>query len=157
MHGAAHTWITGSSISCLHRHAVKILNQDTLSVETVETAGYNISRNCLLRPPLEADSDAPITVAQERREARYQKLSAIKSTYAVVEAAATSLAKVDTDEAMEQLEEILCYLQLAAGIAQPPSSSSLAVLPELAQIGGKPQLTKAKLSISAVNQMPERN
>ncbi|KAK5981881.1 hypothetical protein GCK32_007917 [Trichostrongylus colubriformis] len=39
--------------------------------------------------------------AQRRREERYHKLSAIKSTYAVVEATATSLAKVDTEEAMQ--------------------------------------------------------
>ncbi|KAK6052700.1 hypothetical protein COOONC_09794 [Cooperia oncophora] len=36
------------------------------------------------------------------------------------DAAATALAKDDTDEAMQQLEEILCYMQLAAGVAQPP-------------------------------------
>uniref|UniRef100_A0A7I4Z5B1 Pilus assembly protein n=1 Tax=Haemonchus contortus TaxID=6289 RepID=A0A7I4Z5B1_HAECO len=93
----------------------------------------------------EPHSDAPLSVAQGRREERYCKLSAIKRTYAVVEATAISLAKLDTDEATTQLEELLNYLQLAAGVAQFSSSVTLAVRPELAQTGGKPQLTKIPL------------
>ncbi|KAK6013719.1 hypothetical protein OSTOST_20940 [Ostertagia ostertagi] len=129
-----------SGISCPHRHAVIIVSPDGLSLERPTTSTEGMAPS-----PSEPHLDEPTISAQERREARYHKLSAIKSTYAVVEATATSLARLDTDEAMEQLEEILCHMQLAAGVAQPPSSSTLAVRPELAQTGGKPQLTKIQL------------
>ncbi|KAK5974864.1 MULE domain-containing protein [Trichostrongylus colubriformis] len=134
-----------SGISCPHRHAVKLLTTgipaETLIVDEPVPS------------PSQLESGAP-TSPQQRREERYHKLSAIKSTYAVVEATATSLAKVDTDEAMQQLEEILAHLQLAAGVAQPPSS--LAVRLELAQSGAKPQLSKIPLYQRGKMKMPKK-
>ncbi|KAK6021925.1 hypothetical protein OSTOST_12392 [Ostertagia ostertagi] len=129
-----------AGISCPHRHAVKMLFPDDLPVETAVMA----SEEAMFCHP-ELDSEAPSTAEQERREARYNKLSSIKSVYAVVQASATSLAKTDTDEAMQQLEKILGYMELAAEVAQTSSSSALAVRPKLAGVGGKPQLTKVEL------------
>ncbi|KAK5966562.1 MULE domain-containing protein [Trichostrongylus colubriformis] len=124
-----------SGISCPHRHVVKVFSAGRLPAESILEEP--------VPPPTAPEFGAQTSEAQRRREERYHKLSAIKSTYAVVEATATSLAKVDTEEAMQQLEEILAHLQLAAGVAEPPSS--LAVRPELAQSGGKPQLSKIPL------------
>ncbi|KAK6047541.1 hypothetical protein COOONC_14956, partial [Cooperia oncophora] len=129
-----------SGICCAHRHAVRILNPDRLPVETLATTSQ-----VTVSSSSEVDLGEPITPAQERREARYQKLGAIRSAYAVIDGAATVLAKDDTDEAMQHLEEILCYMQLAAKVAQPSPSSSLAARPEMTQSGGKPQLTKMQL------------
>ncbi|KAK6048503.1 hypothetical protein COOONC_13992, partial [Cooperia oncophora] len=61
-----------------------------------------------------SNSDFDIDTAHDRREARYQKLSDIKSTYAAVEAAASSLAELDSNEALTQLEKISSFLKLAA-------------------------------------------
>ncbi|KAK6017102.1 hypothetical protein OSTOST_17410 [Ostertagia ostertagi] len=59
------------------------------------------------------------TRSQERRAVCNHKLRAIKKACAVVDKTATSLARHGTDEAVEQLEEILHCLQLAARFAQP--------------------------------------
>ncbi|KAK6017701.1 hypothetical protein OSTOST_16774, partial [Ostertagia ostertagi] len=126
---------------CLgHLIVSSLLFPDDLPVETAVMA----SEEAMFCHP-ELDLEAPSTAEQERREARYNKLSSIKSVYAVVQASATSLAKTDTDEAMQQLEKILGYMELAAEVAQTSSSSALAVRPKLAGVGGKPQLTKVEL------------
>ncbi|KAK6032115.1 hypothetical protein OSTOST_01712, partial [Ostertagia ostertagi] len=127
-----------SGISCPHRHAVKMVTRGKSrkhQPQLRQKKWFLLIRSLSMSPQ------------QWHRNAvkHVTKLSAIKSAYAVLEATATSLAKHDTDEAMEQLEEILCYIQLAAGVAQSSSSGTVAVRPELAQAGGKPQLAKIQL------------
>ncbi|KAK5965040.1 hypothetical protein GCK32_003671 [Trichostrongylus colubriformis] len=78
--------------------------------------------------PIDLKLDISTTTAQERLEARYHKLRAIKYTSAMVEAAASALVDLDTDEAMEQLEEILIYLQSAARVSQPTPPDTLPVV-----------------------------
>nr|CDJ82349.1 Protein Y54G2A.20 [Haemonchus contortus] len=127
---------TRSGISCLHRHAVRIHSPEGLP--PTERAIPTV-------PTLEPLIDMSAAPAQERREARNHLFNAIKSTYAVVEANASSLTKLDTDEAMDHLKKILHHIQLAAEIGPPFPSSTLAVRPELAQIGGKPELSRIPL------------
>ncbi|VDP50713.1 unnamed protein product [Heligmosomoides polygyrus] len=59
-------------------------------------------------------------------------------TYAVINSGVTALAKVDTEEAMQKLEEVLAYLELAAGVVQSSTGHGLAPRPEMAETGGKP-------------------
>lgn len=75
---------------------------------------------------------------QELREAYYQTLNAMKSTYAVAEAAATSLAKTNTVEATKTRKRswpICNWLLVLLSHTLP----TLAPRPEMAQVGRKPQ------------------
>ncbi|VDO36793.1 unnamed protein product [Heligmosomoides polygyrus] len=112
-----------------------------------EDVGVLTARDDLVpsMPGEEVESAAVITPEQERKEARYQKLSAIKSTYAVVENGATSLAKIDKDDSMLKLEKVLGYLKLAAEVVQPTMEHALAPRLEMTQFGAKPRLPKIQL------------
>lgn len=142
-----------SGISCIHRHAVMTFAYKAIGPE-VQSLEESVSRRSDDANPTEGNEASvhcselggtSVNPEQEHREARYQTLHAIKSTYAVVEAAATSLAKSNTEEAKTKLEEILAHLQLAAGVVEPYSSTALAPRPEMAKIGGKPQIAKIQL------------
>ncbi|KAK6052232.1 hypothetical protein COOONC_10262 [Cooperia oncophora] len=123
-----------TGVSCPHKHAVKLLTPECLPSECVQENA----------PDFVVEMDTPVVEAQERKEARYQKLNAIRSTYAAIDAKASLLAKLDTDEAMAPLQDILNRMQSTAGTIET-SSNTLAPRPELNGIGGKPQLTKIQL------------
>lgn len=140
-----------SGISCHHRHAVKMfahkegnsgLPEASVSDAIGETSTAQEDGSCAYSSEVQSTA---ISGEEEHRQARYQTLNAIRDTYAVVEAAAKSLARMNTDEAKMKLDEILAHLQLAADVAQPYTSTSYAPRPEMTQIGGKPKIAKIPL------------
>ncbi|VDL77847.1 unnamed protein product [Nippostrongylus brasiliensis] len=67
------------------------------------------------------------------------------TTCAIIETKATSLAKVDTDEAVSELKEALAHLQLAVEAMHGPETASPVARPEMMGIEAKPKLSKVPL------------
>lgn len=110
----AYSWIctyqdNRTGISCNHRHAVNMLTAES---SLTERLGSRPDKVGFVKAIANYEGNV-VEAAQERREARYQKLESVKDYYAVIEAAASSIAKEDNENVNECLGSMLSYMRLA--------------------------------------------